>query len=224
MTLARPCFEKDDGRVWRSGLAESPKDEETAAAANPVRRASIIHGGARSGAGPDSRADVLQVKSPEQGEFKTTIAPLLAKYCTNCHGGDSPKNDLSLEFADDRSVEQRLLKDRKLFERMAERIRLGEMPPGQRIKPNEAEKNLLFTWIDRDVLQINPTGPARIPGPVAVVRRYVSPESSTPTRFAIFSISRSSSPPTIFRQTTSAMVLTTLPICCRFRRISWSSI
>src|ERR1044072_4400331 len=48
--------------------------------------------------------------------FNTAIAPLLNKYCTDCHGGENPKNDLSLEFAGEKDVKKRLLSDSKLFE------------------------------------------------------------------------------------------------------------
>jgi mono/diheme cytochrome c family protein len=131
--------------------------------------------------GTDCSVEVLEAKSPAQDDFKTTIAPLLAKYCTSCHGGDSPKNDLSLEFGDDQGVEQRLLKDRKVFERVAERIRLGEMPPQRQAKPSEAEKNVLVTWIDRDVLRINCAAPYN-PGQVARVRRLTRVEYANTVR------------------------------------------
>ncbi len=114
-------------------------------------------------------------------DFKTTIGPLLAKYCTSCHGGDSPKNDLTLEFGDHQGVTQRLAKDRKVFERVAERIRVGEMPPGRRAKPSEAEKNILLSWVDRDVLKIDQPGP-RDPGQVARVRRLTRVEYANTVR------------------------------------------
>ena len=63
----------------------------------------------------DSKVDVRDANSSAPTDFKTSIAPLLAKYCTGCHGGEKPKNDLSLEFSDAQQVEQKLLKDRKLF-------------------------------------------------------------------------------------------------------------
>ena len=135
---------------------------------------------AQSGS-PDSKVAAREAKNPARADFKTTIAPLLSRYCTSCHGGDSPKNDMSLVFGNDRDVEQKLLKDRKLFERVAERIRLGEMPPGRRTKPNEAEKNVLLTWIDRDVLRINPASP-RDPGKVARVRRLTRFEYANTVR------------------------------------------
>jgi len=129
----------------------------------------------------DSPVAVPEAKGPARADFKTSIAPLLDKYCTSCHGGDSPKNDLSLEFGDDQGVEQRALKDRKVFERVAERIRLSEMPPGRRTKPSKAEKNLLITWIDRDVLKLNPAGP-HDPGYVARVRRLSRAEYANTVR------------------------------------------
>jgi hypothetical protein len=118
---------------------------------------------------------------PARADFKTAIAPLLEKYCTGCHGGDCPKNDLSLEFGDERGVEQRLRKDRKVFERMAERVRLGEMPPGRRAKPGDEEKDALVTWIDRDVLGIGSAGPHG-PLPVARVRRLTRVEYANTIR------------------------------------------
>jgi mono/diheme cytochrome c family protein len=114
-------------------------------------------------------------------DFKTTIAPLFAKHCTRCHGGDNPKNGLSLEFADQDDVVRSLQKDRKLFERVAERIRLAEMPPGKSAKLSEAEKKALITWIDHDVLRIDANGP-RDPGNVARVRRLTRTEYANTVR------------------------------------------
>jgi len=129
--------------------------------------------------GQDSKVAVQEAKN--QTDFKTNIAPLLDRYCTRCHGGESPKSELSLEFVDAQDIEQRSLKDRKLFERVAERIRLGEMPPGKRTKPSEAEKHTLLTWIDRDVLKINVAGPYD-PGYVARVRRLTRVEYANTVR------------------------------------------
>ncbi|HYV37015.1 MAG TPA: DUF1587 domain-containing protein, partial [Gemmataceae bacterium] len=126
-------------------------------------------------AAPDPIIAELPAKYPAPTHFKTTIAPLLEKYCTSCHGGNKPKSNLSLEFSDQPDVEQRLLKDRKMFEHMAQRIRVGEMPPGKRAKPSEAEKGVLLTWIDRDVLGINCSTPGQF-GQVARVRRLTRVE------------------------------------------------
>ncbi len=65
--------------------------------------------------------------------------------------------------------------------RVAERIRLGEMPPGKRAKPQEAEKNVLLAWIDHDVLRIDAAGP-HDPGKVACVRRLTRVEYANTVR------------------------------------------
>ncbi len=120
-------------------------------------------------------------KRPVRVAFEDQIAPLLAKYCTSCHGDKSPPNDLSLEFADAAAVARVAANDRKRFERAAELVRRGEMPPGRRAKPSEAEKTTLMTWIDRDVLGLDPAGP-RDPGYVARVRRLTRVEYANTVR------------------------------------------
>jgi len=132
-------------------------------------------------AGQSGNPESSDVKNPAPAEFKVAIAPLLAKYCTSCHGGEKPKNELSLEFGDDRDVEQRLVKDRKLLERMAERIRLGEMPPDDHPKPNEAEKDILTGWIERHVLAVDRAA-SRGSGQVARVRRLTRVEYENTVR------------------------------------------
>ena len=128
----------------------------------------------------DSKVDVRDANSSARTDFKTSIAPLLAKYCTGCHGGEKPKNDLSLEFSDAQQVEQTFLKNRKLFQRMAERLALGEMPPEDRPKPTGAERDLLLKWINTDLLATHAAkhGPAQ----VARVRRLSKVEYANTVR------------------------------------------
>ncbi len=86
-------------------------------------------------------------------DFTAAVAPLLAKHCTLCHGGQHPKGEMSLEFNGAQAVSERLAGDRKLFERIAEKIRAGEMPPAERPRPDAAERDLLLTWIEHDLLR-----------------------------------------------------------------------
>jgi hypothetical protein len=101
---------------------------------------------------PEDHAN--QTPKPELAsiDFKSTVAPLLEKYCTDCHSGDKPKGDLSLEFASPSQVEPRLNSDHKLFEKMADRLATGKMPPPKKKQPTESERDLLLTWIGRDLL------------------------------------------------------------------------
>jgi len=105
-------------------------------------------------------------------DFKT-VAPLLRKYCTDCHGGSEPENGLSLEFADGPEVERRLLKDYRVFKHMTERIRSGKMPPKKKAQPSDAERNVLLTWIDQELVAVFGARPF---GQVARVRRLTRVE------------------------------------------------
>ena len=70
-----------------------------------------------------------------QIDFKGAVAPLLEKYCSDCHSGEKPKGDLNLEFSDRAQVEQRLSTDHKVFEKMADRLASGKMPPPKKAQP-----------------------------------------------------------------------------------------
>jgi hypothetical protein len=116
--------------------------------------------------------------SQARTDFKV-VAPLLEKYCTDCHGGEAPKNDVSLEFVDGQDVGRRLLKDYRLFEHMADRIRSGKMPPKKKAQPNEAEKNILLTWIDQELVAALGSRPF---GQVARARRLTRVEYANTIR------------------------------------------
>jgi hypothetical protein len=118
-------------------------------------------------------------QSASVGNFKATIAPLLARYCTACHGGEKPKNDLSLEFASQEDVRRRLLEDPRSFELVAERIRSGKMPPKNRVQPKEDEKKVLLDWIDQEL--VSALGPRPF-GHVARVRRLTRVEYANTIR------------------------------------------
>src|SRR5215203_1367295 len=85
-------------------------------------------------------------------DFKTTVSPLLSRYCTDCHSGADPKGGLNLEFSDQQAVAQRLAKDHKSFERVADRLITGEMPPARRRQPSPSERETLFKWVTNDLL------------------------------------------------------------------------
>ena len=129
--------------------------------------------------GPRFQVDSPLVKNPSRHDFQTAVAPLLAKYCTGCHGGENAENDLSLEFVDHQDVERKLHEDYRRFEYMAERLRSGEMPPEDEAQPTEAEKNVLLNWIDQELLAVVGSQPF---GRVANVRRLTRVEYANTVR------------------------------------------
>jgi hypothetical protein len=108
-----------------------------------------------------SRADVPSVSSAAPASavvkmnFAQTIAPILNDYCVECHGGSKPKAGFSLEFKDERAVQESLLRDRSQWELISGRLRKQEMPPADEPQPTAAEKNLLLAWVERDVLAVD---------------------------------------------------------------------
>jgi mono/diheme cytochrome c family protein len=103
----------------------------------------------------------------DQVEFKEKIVPLLAKYCLSCHSGDNPRADLALDIYKDAAA---VIKHRKVWEKVAHNVRSREMPPKERkLKPTEAEIELLTTWIDNQLAKVNCDGP-RDPGRVTIRR------------------------------------------------------
>ncbi len=111
--------------------------------------------------------------------FDIDVAPLLAKYCTDCHGGAEPENELNLAFRDADDVTHRLLEDHRLFEHMGERIRTGKMPPKDADKPNASETSVLLNWIDGELIAAFGSKPF---GQVARVRRLTKVEYANTVR------------------------------------------
>ncbi len=98
--------------------------------------------------------------------FESRIAPFLKTYCTECHGGDEPKGDLSLEsYRDAASV----AKDPENWERVLEMLQLEEMPPEDEKQPSKVERQRIVDWIAAHVPTVDCSGQA-YPGRVTIRR------------------------------------------------------
>lgn len=114
-------------------------------------------------------------------DFNREIAPLLQTYCAKCHTGDEPEGDFSLEFKNAAEITGRARAERPAFKKMSDVLRDHEMPPEDKPQPTEAEREKLISWIDRDLLALDPNGP-RIPGHVAAARRLTNVEYANTVR------------------------------------------
>ena len=76
--------------------------------------------------------------------FRTSVLPLLAKYCTSCHGPTKPKGGLNLIALYDESSAR---VHRKTWERVREYVEGGVMPPDDRPQPSREEVGRLTQWI-----------------------------------------------------------------------------
>ena len=76
--------------------------------------------------------------------YATQIQPLLATSCGNCHGKIPRDNDLDLTNF---GSAQAILAKPKLLGDVADRLRLGDMPPKDAPQPSQAEREQLLNWI-----------------------------------------------------------------------------
>jgi hypothetical protein len=99
------------------------------------------------------------------------IQPLLGKYCLGCHATARPTGDIDLEKLLARGVSG---SDVRLWQKLAEQIRLGEMPPKGLPRPTDPEKTRILDWVD-GALRAEAVAHAGDPGPV-VLRRLNNAE------------------------------------------------
>jgi hypothetical protein len=99
-------------------------------------------------------------------DFKKDVLPVLNKYCTRCHGGEKPSGGFRLDNVKDQDT---ALKRPKTWEKIAEALRAGEMPPPEKPRPTAAELDSVNGWIDVVILKVDCNGP-RDPGRVTIRR------------------------------------------------------
>lgn len=76
--------------------------------------------------------------------FKQQVAPLLSKYCTDCHGPDLAEADLALHNIDANLLSGKDFENWRLIE---ERVSFQEMPPQDSEQPTAVERLVLLRWI-----------------------------------------------------------------------------
>lgn len=98
--------------------------------------------------------------------FATQIQSLLVKTCGGCHGKQPTDNELDLTSFG--SAEEIIAKP-KILNDVAERLRLGDMPPKEAPQPSEAERDQLLGWMNA-ALDAEAAARAGDPGPVTLRR------------------------------------------------------
>jgi len=83
-------------------------------------------------------------------DFQKQVAPLLEKYCTECHGGARKKADLALDVFKGKAAAA-VMKDRELWVKVLEKLKDREMPPEEKPQPSEDEIERITTWIQRSL-------------------------------------------------------------------------
>jgi Protein of unknown function (DUF1592)/Protein of unknown function (DUF1588)/Protein of unknown function (DUF1585)/Protein of unknown function (DUF1587)/Protein of unknown function (DUF1595)/Ca-dependent carbohydrate-binding module xylan-binding len=79
-----------------------------------------------------------------QKQLSTQVQPLLREHCLECHSGAEPEAGLSLEHFDSPKA---FLKGRRVWEKAVQRMTLGDMPPRESHKLDDAKRKFLIEWI-----------------------------------------------------------------------------
>lgn len=77
--------------------------------------------------------------------YRTQIAPLVKKFCHECHGAKQREGELALHKY---TSEAAVIQDAKTWEKVLEMIQAGAMPPEDKPQPSPAERELLVRWLD----------------------------------------------------------------------------
>jgi hypothetical protein len=108
----------------------------------------------------------VTISAEIRASFEKEFQPLLVRTCGNCHGKKPQDNDLDLTRFDNA---QAILAKPKILGDVAERLRLGDMPPKDAPQPSEAERGKLLSWIHA-ALDAEAAARAGDPGPVTLRR------------------------------------------------------
>jgi hypothetical protein len=92
-----------------------------------------------------------------ESTFKSSVAPLVAKYCVGCHGPDMQEGDLKLDALVARDPAGDLGDDAETWSKILERLATGDMPPAGEPAPTSAERAAAFAWIHTAVAR-SPAG------------------------------------------------------------------
>jgi mono/diheme cytochrome c family protein len=80
------------------------------------------------------------------------VRPLLKQYCYDCHNPKKLKGDLDLESI---AGNPRLDEHRDVWEKIAELVENGEMPPEKKPQPSEPERDLVIKYIDGQLAKLD---------------------------------------------------------------------
>jgi hypothetical protein len=125
---------------------------------------------------PSMRAADLSSSDLER-RFAQTVRPFLARYCTQCHGGDTPAAQFDLRPY---STMAAVVRDYRHWSLVLERLTAREMPPKQAPQPPVDARQEVIDWVQ--AVRMNEARKnAGDPGPV-LVRRLSNAEYNNTIR------------------------------------------
>ena len=114
-----------------------------------------------------SKAKSLEIDRTRLAEqYQSSVAPLLKRFCFDCHNQDSAEGDLDLTQY--QSIDL-IARDHRQWAIVAQQIEQRNMPPQDAILPGDADRLAIIQWI-RDLQTHEANRDAGNPGPVLARR------------------------------------------------------
>lgn len=92
----------------------------------------------------DARSKAQHDASTLNAEFRTDVAPLLQKYCVNCHGGEDAESGIRLERLSGEVEDQ----DLRVWQGIRKQVAEQKMPPEDEPQFSDQQRTTLTEWID----------------------------------------------------------------------------
>jgi hypothetical protein len=97
---------------------------------------------------PPARKEITSELEGVTYDYDQHIVTTLETYCFDCHDKATAKGDLDLETA---LAETPLVRNRLLWENVAERVKNGDMPPAKKAQPKERDRLRVRAWLAREI-------------------------------------------------------------------------
>jgi hypothetical protein len=81
-------------------------------------------------------------------DYNKDIRPTLERYCFDCHDSESAKGDIDLEKALSQTP---LVRNQLLWENVAERVKMADMPPEKKPQPADSDRLKLRAWLASEI-------------------------------------------------------------------------
>lgn len=109
--------------------------------------------------------------------YEKDVVPFVRQHCLGCHGDIKPKGDFRIALPKNEGAAAQL---KSQWEKVANAIRSGDMPPADKPRPAVAASNLINQWIDEKSLGVVCAG--NPPAGRVVMRRLNREEYSNAIR------------------------------------------
>lgn len=86
---------------------------------------------------------LMSLNEVHAADFDVAVKPLLTKYCSDCHSGETPNGDVDFSAI---QTEANVVDEFHSLERAIEHLKAKTMPPADEEQPTEAERLAFYEW------------------------------------------------------------------------------